>query len=144
MRKKCYTGQDTIVYDRNLGRVPWPMGLVHHILSTRYCKSATIGYSFNNVIVSFLKYPVASGQSSMLSFFCYSSKYSGTGIFLNLPIREILSLYFLPNRTKVTLFCYSARYRYPYFRVQIEMTNTGSRLVTFVNTIIVCTICSCM
>ncbi len=53
-----------------------------------------------------------------------------TGIFLDWPIREILSLCFLPNRTstKVSLFCYSARYRYPYFQVQIEMANTGNRL----------------
>ncbi len=54
-----------------------------------------------------------------------------TGIFLNWPIREILSLYFLPNRTKVSLFCYSARYQYPYFQVQIDMENTGNRLLRF-------------
>ena len=54
-----------------------------------------------------------------------------TGIFLDWPIREILSLCFLPNRTKVSLFCYSARYRYPYFQVEIEMANTGNRLFTF-------------
>jgi hypothetical protein len=33
---------DNIVYDSILDRVPCPMGRVHHILSTRYCKSATI------------------------------------------------------------------------------------------------------
>ncbi len=64
----------------------------------------------------------------MLSFFCYLAKYR---YFLDWPIREILSLYFfdfLPNRTKVSLFCYSARYQYPYFQVQIDMANTGNRL----------------
>ncbi len=54
-----------------------------------------------------------------------------TGIFLDWPIREILSLYFLPNRTKVSLFCYSARYQYPYFQVLIKIANTGNRLFTF-------------
>ena len=107
------------------------MGLVHHILSTRYCKSATIGYSFNNVIVSFLKVSCCFCPIINVVIFLLSAIRLNTGIFLDWPIREILSLYFLPNRTKVSLFCYSARYQYPYFQVQIRIANTGNRLFTF-------------
>ena len=127
MRKKCYTGQDTIGYDSNLGRVPW-MGRVHHILSTRYCKSAAIGHTFNNVIVSFKSVMLLLPNHQCCHF---SAIRLNTGVFLDWPIREILSLYFLPNRTKVSLFCYSAWYQYPYFQVQIEMADTDNRLFTF-------------
>ncbi len=56
-------GQDNMVKGRilqstivtqigSLGSCP---PCIYYILSTRYCKSAAIGYSVNNVIVSFLK-----------------------------------------------------------------------------------------
>ena len=105
-----------------------PLGHVHRILSTRFCKLPTIGCTFNKVIVSFksILLPLPNHQCCH-----FSAIRLNTGIFLDWPIREILSLCFLPNRTKVSLFCYSARYRYPYFQVQIEMANTGNRLFTF-------------
>ena len=105
-----------------------PLGHVHRILSTRFCKLPTIGCTFNKVIVSFksILLPLSNHQCCH-----FPAIRLNTGIFLDWPIREILSLCFLPNRTKVSLFCYSARYRYPYFQVQIEMANTGDRLFTF-------------
>jgi hypothetical protein len=51
------------------------MGFVHHILSTRYCKSATIGYSFNNVIVSFKSILLLQANHQCCHFFCYFAKY---------------------------------------------------------------------
>lgn len=105
-----------------------PLGHVHRILSTRFCKSSTIGCTFNKVIVSFKSILLLLPNHQCCHF---SAIRLNTGIFLDWPIREILSLCFLPNRTKVSLFCYSARYRYPYFQVQIEMANTGNRLFTF-------------
>ncbi len=72
-------GQDTIVYDSKLDRVPWALGRVHrkpyNILSMRYCASLlllAIGHSFNTVMSSYLisfKVSIGSIQSSMLSFF---------------------------------------------------------------------------
>ena len=105
-----------------------PLGHVHRILSTRFCKLPTIGCTFNKVIVSFksILLPLSNHQCCH-----FPAIRLNTGIFLDWPIREILSLCFLPNRTKVSLFCYSARYRYPYFQVEIEMANTGNRLFTF-------------
>ena len=105
-----------------------PLGHVHRILSTRFCKLPTIGCTFNKVIVSFksILLPLSNHQCCH-----FSAIRLNTGIFLDWPIREILSLCFLPNRTKVSLFCYSARYRYPYFQVEIEVANTGNRLFTF-------------
>ncbi len=105
-----------------------PLGHVHRILSTRFCKLPTIGCTFNKVIVSFKSILLPPSNHQCCHF---SAIRLNTGIFLDWPIREILSLCFLPNRTKVSLFCYSARYRYPYFQVQIEMANTGNRLFTF-------------
>ncbi len=105
-----------------------PLGRVHRILSTRFCKSSTIGCTFNKVIVSFKSILLLLSNHQCCHF---SAIRLNTGIFLDWPIRQILSLCFLPNRTKMSLFCYSARYRYPYFQVQIEMANTGNRLFTF-------------
>jgi hypothetical protein len=105
--------------NRNTLKTAFPM-LKTYMLSPR-C-------TFNKVIVSF--------KSVLLllpnhQYFHFSAIRLNTGIFLDWPIREILSLYFLSNRTKVSLSRYSARYQYPYFQVQIEMANTGNRLFTF-------------
>ncbi len=126
MRKNCYTGQDTIVYDSNLGRVPW-------VLSTISCPQDTASLLPLAILLIMSSYLFKSILLLLANHQCchFSAILLNTGIFLDWPIREILSLYFLLNRTKVPLFCYSARYRYPYFQVQIEMANTGNRLFTF-------------
>ena len=123
--EKVLQRQDTIVYDSNLDRVPWVMSTVSCPQDSASCLP---------LAVLLIK------SSYLLKVSCCLSNHQcchfpairlNTGIFLDWPTREILSLCFLPNRTKVSLFCYSARYRYPYFQVQIEMANTGDRLFTF-------------
>ena len=126
MRKKCYKGQDTIVYDSSLGRIPW-------VLSTISCPQDTASLLPLAILLIMSSYLFKSILLLLSNHQCchFSAIRLNTGIFLDWPIREILSLCFLPNRTKVSLFCYSARYRYPYFQIQIEMANTGNRLFTF-------------
>ena len=126
MRKKCYKGQDTIGYDSNLDRVLW-------VVSTVSCPqdSASLLPLAILLIKSSYLLKVSCCLCPIINVVLFPAIRLNTGIFLDWPIREILSLCFLPNRTKVSLFCYSARYRYPYFQVEIEMANTGNRLFTF-------------
>ena len=126
MRKKCYKGQDTIVYDSNLDRVPWVMSTVSCPQDSANCLPLAV-----LLIKSSYLLKVSCCLCPIINVVIFPAIRLNTGIFLDWPIREILSLCFLPNRTKVSLFCYSARYRYPYFHVEIEMANTGNRLFTF-------------
>ena len=126
MRKKCYKGQDTIVYDSNLDRVPWVMSTVSCPQDSASCLLLAVLLIKSSYLFKSILLPLPNHQCCH-----FSAIRLNTGIFLDWPIREILSLCFLPNRTKVSLFCYSARYRYPYFQVEIEMANTGNRLFTF-------------
>jgi hypothetical protein len=128
VRKRCYKGQDTIVYDSNLDRVPW-------VVSTISCSQDTASLLLLAILLIMLSYLFENAMLLLSNHQCchFSAIRLNTGIFLDWPIREIVSLYFLPNRKKVLLFCYSysAWYQYPYFQVQIEMANTGNLLFTF-------------
>ncbi len=111
-------------------------------MSTIYCPQDTTSLlllaallTFNNVIASF-----KSGMLLQSNHQCchFSAIRLNTSIFLDRPIREILSLCFLPNRTKVSLFCYSAWYQYPSTlltgqcpSVQISTTSPKRVQVTF-------------
>jgi len=114
VRKKCYKGQDTIVYDSNLDRVPWVMSTVSCPQDSASCLPLAVLLIKSSYLlkVSCCLRPII--NVVIFPAILHSAKYR---YFLDWPIREILSLCFLPNnRTKVSLFCYSARYRYPYFR----------------------------
>jgi hypothetical protein len=130
VRKKYYKGQDTIVYDSNLDRVPWVVSTVSCPQALRYCKSAAIGHTFSTIFVSFESVTLLLSNHQSCHF---SAIWLNTGIFLDWPIREILSLFYLPNCTKVTLFCYSARYQYHYFQAfsfQVQCCNLMLQLRT--------------
>jgi hypothetical protein len=84
-------GQDTIGYGSNLDRVPWVVSTVS-CLSIRYCKSAAIGYSFNNVIVSFKSVMLLLSNHLILSLFFF---------FCCLPVNILCTL--LPVLVTTTL-----------------------------------------
>ncbi len=116
--EKCYKVQDTIVYDSNLDRVPW-------VVSTISCPQDSASFLSSAVLLIkssyLLKVSCRRRFCPIINVVIFPAIRLNSGIFLFLswPIREILSLYFLPNRTKVLLccFCYSARYQYPYFQL---------------------------
>jgi hypothetical protein len=130
VRKKCYKVQDTIVYDSNLDRVPW-------VVSTISCPQDSasllpLAVLLIKVIVSFKSILLLLPNHQCCHF---SAVRLNTGIFLDWPIREILSLYFLPDRTKVSLFCYSARYQNLTFRYKSRRQTTVSLIYVSVHNV---------
>jgi hypothetical protein len=87
VRKNCYKGQDTIVYDSNLDRVPW-------VVSTVSCPQDSASRLPLAVLLINSSYllKVSCCFCPIINVVNFSAIRLNTGIFLDWPIREILSL----------------------------------------------------